>query len=229
MWCCLPDAIVSADKWPFFEAMISHDYWLGAFVHSVRARGKGSCVVQQICRFKRCACTDDQIDGDLVIIGLGGYLFLETWFVYSICWVTLIWGSSGADLFWNFSETLNDSLYFMGGVLVVWARKVFEYWWSILTREFEFLTLLFNWVLDFWLILLYQGNICDFSEEELLGHTLNFELGAFVSKLCWYDKEHIFFVGINISDIGIAIKAGIQAGGIRDLALAVCLISNMFM
>ena len=58
---------------------------------------------------------------------------------------------------------------------------------------------------------------------------MNFELGAFVSKLCWYDKEHIFFVGINISDIGIAIKAGIQAGGIRDLALAVCLISNMFM
>ena len=34
---------------------------------------------------------------------------------------------------------------------------------------------------------------------------------------------------MNVSKICTAIEAGIQVGGIRDLMLAVCLLSSMFM
>lgn len=57
---CLNDAIVGANN--------------GPVVGSAGTRDKALCLVERTRRFERCACTDDQKNGDLAIIGLGGIL-----------------------------------------------------------------------------------------------------------------------------------------------------------
>ena len=206
--------------------MISHDYWLGAFVHSVGTRGKGSCLGQQIRRCKRCACTDDHIDRDLM--GLEGYLFLGIWFVYSICWVTLVLRSSGADFFFEFFwEDTNVIL------CIFWG----EFWFS--DNVSVWLLMLYIdpgiWAFDA-VIYLGVGFLTDSIREILaIFRWRNFDFILWILNFGHLFKDMLvkqgtyFSVGINVSEIGTAIKAGVQAGGIKDLLLAVCLISSMSM
>ena len=163
--------------------MISHDYWLGAFVHSVGTRGKGSCLGQQIRRFKRCASTDDQIDGDLVILRQGGYLF----FGNLVCILYLLRNST-LRFFgnWLFFEFLWEDTNVIR--CIFWR----EFWFSELVR-FWVLMVYFDpgiWVfdvvtrvLDFGLTLSW-GYWCFFGEGISISY-FEFWIVGICSKTCW--------------------------------------------
>ena len=113
-----------------------------------------------------------------------------------------------------------------------------------LTREFQFLTLIFLGTLDFWLIRSggYWWVSC---RKKLRFYTMNFDFLVSItgSKTCWCSifwyrsqvrrhagriRNGFLWVGLNVSDIGTAIEAGIQAGGMKYLVLAGCPISSLF-
>ena len=140
---------------------------------------KGSCLGQQIRRFKRCLMIR------LMVIShhrAGGIFVFGVWFVCSICWETPILGSSGAVFFFREDTNYCASLCFPGRVLVFCARKLFEYSWVFLTREFEFLTLLFIWVLDFCLIL--SGGYWWFFGEGIMKSYFEFWVLAICAEIC---------------------------------------------